>query len=80
MTADEQLSHKARCTVWRAIATGRMRPAPCEACGKRPKKVNGRQRIQTHHHKGYKREFWLDVAWLCPACHWVADERRREES
>ena len=25
--------------------------------------------IQAHHHNGYEREHWLDVVWLCRACH-----------
>ena len=28
--------------------------------------------LEAHHHKGYKRENWLNVRWLCIPCHVAA--------
>lgn len=30
--------------------------------------------IQAHHHRGYSPENHLDIRWLCPACHGVANK------
>lgn len=53
----------ARWAVYRAVRTGMLtRPRHCSKCG-RECKPNG------HHHRGYAKEFWLDVIWLCMECH-----------
>jgi hypothetical protein len=57
--------------VKRAIATGKLiRPETCEDCGAAPG-VNkrGRSLIEAHHYLGYEPEHYLDVIWLCSACH-----------
>jgi predicted HNH restriction endonuclease len=64
---------RARLAVTHAIAAGRIVVGPCSACELEPKKVNGRQRIEAHHHKGYDEEHWLDVVWLCRPCHREVD-------
>ena len=46
------------------------RPKFCSACGKSAK-------AEGHHHKGYEPEHWLDVLWLCAACHRTADQIQR---
>lgn len=66
---------RARKAVGRAIAAGRLVPGPCSSCGLEVLKVNGRQRIQAHHHKGYEAAHALDVTWLCLPCHREADVR-----
>jgi len=39
-----------------------VRPSKCSICG------DG-GRIESHHHKGYAREHWFDVQWVCTRCH-----------
>jgi hypothetical protein len=61
----------ARNAVNHAVTAGTLtRPTTCPECGG---DGNGRV-IEAHHHKGYDREVWLDVAWLCRRCH-VATEQ-----
>lgn len=63
--------HCAREAVHRAIKSGRLiRPETCSRCGRDPGRTrNGKSQIHGHHHRGYAREFWLDVVWLCIQCH-----------
>ena len=61
--------HKARKAVSHALAAGRLTRQPCNRCGLDPKIINGRNRIQGHHHHGYAEAQWLDVEWLCTRCH-----------
>lgn len=64
---------KARDAIRRAIKRGRMvRPLECSKCG-------SGGNIQAHHWKGYAKEFRLDVQWLCPRCHWLADAKAAHE-
>ena len=68
---------KARYYVRNAIRNGRLvRSDNCELCGSLD---NGSYRsyIEAHHHKGYDREHWLDVIWLCTTCH--KKEERNED-
>ncbi len=59
---------KARIAVGHAVRDGRLfRPSSCSNCGKKC-------RPEGHHHKGYARENWLDVVWLCKPCHTQADK------
>lgn len=51
---------RARTAVRDALDSGSLVRGPCafasDAC---------EGRIEAHHHKGYDREHWLDVVWLC---------------
>lgn len=60
----------ARQAVYRALRDGKMtRPTSCPACG-------NTGRIEAHHHNGYDQAHWLDVIWLCSACHAMTDRAR----
>lgn len=53
--------------AYRAVRDGKIiRPSTCQECG-----ASGR--IEGHHHNGYDRAYWLDIAWLCKPCHRKAD-------
>jgi hypothetical protein len=67
---------RARNAVTRAVTAGRLtRPSECERCGSPGKPYrDGRASIQAHHHDYGKP---LDVEWLCPDCHKIADEEVR---
>lgn len=43
----------------------------CEHCGTTERKIQG-------HHWSYEPEHWLDVIWLCPACHGKEHKRLNE--
>lgn len=46
-----------------AIRTGKIaRSMYCQSC-------NSPCRTDAHHHKGYAKEHWLDIIWLCRRCH-----------
>ena len=54
---------RARYAVSDAVKSGKIqRPDKCQSCG-----VSCRP--EAHHHKGYEKEFRLDVLWLCGPCH-----------
>lgn len=58
-----RLRVQARKAVQGAVLAGILvRPASCPECGKTCVP-------HAHHHKGYSREHWLDVVWLCAKCH-----------
>ena len=61
----------ARRSVRNAKKRGELVLEPCEACGTE-------KDIQAHHHKGYAKEHWLDVQWLCRPCHIKADKLLKE--
>jgi hypothetical protein len=46
--------------VTNAVAAGILTRLPCMVCGKK---------AEAHHHKGYTKEHWLDVQWLCRKHH-----------
>src|SRR6266705_3418066 len=47
-----------------AVRYGKItKPESCEKC------LATGCRIEGHHHRGYAKEFWLDVLWLCCPCH-----------
>ncbi len=48
-----------------------VKPTHCENCGKE-------RRLQGHHHKGYSKEYVLDIVWLCVPCHVKADAAMRD--
>lgn len=68
---------RARHAVSSAIRSGNLVRQPCSSCGLTPKKVNGQQRIEAHHHLGYSEEHWLDIVWLCQRCHGQAEASER---
>ena len=59
---------KAQVYLGNAVRDGRIfKPSICSHCGQE-KRIQG-------HHWSYDREHWLDVVWLCAACH--GEEHRR---
>jgi hypothetical protein len=54
----------ATAAVKKAISCGKLIRLPCEVCGD--------AKSQGHHHRGYERQFWLDVKWLCAKHHTAA--------
>lgn len=54
-----------------ALKVGNLiRPKRCEQCREIPfPRLDGRSRLQAHHHKGYAKKYRLDVRWLCAYCH-----------
>jgi hypothetical protein len=56
--------------VHRGIKNGKLQRQPCIICGN----INS----QAHHHKGYAKEHWLDVVWLCKKHHEEEHERLRQ--
>jgi hypothetical protein len=64
LTASERdvIRRNAHGAVAKAIAAGKLaRPDRCEDCRRR--------RTTQAHHESYIREMWLEVEWLCHACH-----------
>lgn len=62
----QQSAHQA---VYKAVKKGILaKPDKCQHDGCE------KTRIDAHHHKGYERQFWLDVQWLCRKHH--AEEER----
>jgi len=58
-----------RVAVQKGLLVG---PAACPRCGAASGSLNGSGRpvkIHAHHYRGYAREHWLDVRWLCSGCH-----------
>jgi hypothetical protein len=51
----------AHAAVEKALRQGLLAPTACQGCGQ----VGG---VEAHHHS-YQPEHWLDVIWLCSACH-----------
>ena len=45
-----------------AIKTGVLVRQPCEVCGTT-------ENVDAHHHKGYEKENWIEVEWLCKIHH-----------
>ena len=61
---------KARHAVRMAIKRGVLaRPEECETCWQRGV-------VQAHHYKGYQKENWLHVQWLCIPCHNHANRKK----
>ena len=64
---------RARNAVARALRTGRlMQSVRCEQCG-----AEG-VRLHAHHHIGYEPEHWLEVRFICTACHGLIHRRGRK--
>lgn len=53
---------QARLAVHRALRKGVLKRQPCTQCG-------STRNVDGHHYRGYEREHWLDVRWLCRKCH-----------
>lgn len=63
-----RLKARARLAIYEAVRDGRvLRSRSCSECLKYCKP-------DAHHHKGYARENWLNVKWLCEKCHAAQDE------
>lgn len=52
---------RARALVNTHLRRGTLERKPCQKCGV--------AKAQAHHYNGYAREHWLDIEWLCVACH-----------
>src|SRR5437870_4357481 len=58
-----KLMRRVNFAVHRTVKSGKLvRPTMCSNCG-----IVGK--IEAHHYKGYAKENWLDVQWLCRRCH-----------
>lgn len=68
-----RLKSRAKTAVLRAIAAGHLVREPCDICGLTPLVVNGKNRIEAHHHRGYERANYLEVRWLCVPHHCQAE-------
>jgi hypothetical protein len=54
--------HRAGSAVADALKSGKIqRQETCAMCGAAP--------TEAHHHRGYEKEHYLDVIWLCRRCH-----------
>ena len=53
---------KARSAINDSIKAGKTVRKPCQVCGTK-------DRVEAHHHRGYEKEFWLHVIWLCKRHH-----------
>jgi len=60
-TPEYRLHHGARDFVRRMVQTGKISKKPCEVCGNPD--------VEAHHYKGYDKENWLDIVWLCTEDH-----------
>lgn len=59
----------ARNCLAKAIREKRMKKQICLACGDKD--------TQAHHYKGYAKENWLEIMWLCRKHHFAEHERLR---
>lgn len=60
--------------VRNALLTGKLKKPPCcerDGCTT--------EYVEAHHHKGYAKEYQLDVVWLCRLHHSVADATLRRQ-
>lgn len=65
--------NKARQAVNHAVDYGTIPRVNTQVCQVNDGTCEGR--MEYHHHKGYKKEFWLDVIPLCKKHHCIADGR-----
>lgn len=71
-----QLKEKARMAILTAVTRGKIiRPKECEKCGETPEyfkdkraKDGKRYPLRADHYKGYEKENWLEVKWICKDC------------
>lgn len=64
----ESDKYKARATAKEAEKSGKLVRQPCEVCGV--------EQVHGHHYKGYEKENWLDIQWLCRKHHLEAHGQR----
>lgn len=65
-TKYDPVKQKARNAVtWSVIRGTTEKADACERCG-------AIEALQAHHHRGYDEVHYLDVIWLCVACHTFA--------
>lgn len=72
------IRRKAGRAVNRAIESGKLARAadvPCARCNH----IGHDRRHEYHHHRGYEKEFWLDVICLCLRCHRKEGWRERKK-
>jgi hypothetical protein len=63
--AAEPEKTRARKAVQNALRRGQLtKPPACQSCER-----TDAPRLIAHHHRGYAREHWLDVEWICDSCH-----------
>jgi hypothetical protein len=55
--------------LWRKL----IKPSACAGCGREGP-------VEAHHFKGYSREYWLTVMWLCRRCHKAAEKLASDAS
>ncbi len=68
--AENPAPFRARMMLRYGVLTGKVKKLKrCQHCRRVPK------RIEAHHHKGYAKEFWYVVTWLCTPCHRAADRQ-----
>ena len=63
MTPRQKIMSKAHYAVVAALRDGKLKPLPCETCGKTG---DGYHRVVAHH-DDYAQP--LNVRWLCGSCH-----------
>jgi len=64
----------AQAAVRDAIKSGDLvRPAVCSVKG-----CTETTKIEAHHHRGYEKENWINVVWLCKRHHWQANDQQRK--
>lgn len=61
---------KARHFVHWKVKQGTIQKTPCEVCGK--------SKVEAHHYKGYARENWLVIKWLCSKHHRDAEKAMKK--
>ena len=76
--AKNPTKQSARRCVEAALSAGLFaKPDRCEDCGREVGMMkDGRKNIHAHHHDHLGAP--LDVQWLCPRCHYRADQQLRE--
>lgn len=74
LESEQNAKWRAYWHVKNALDKGELvRPEVCDNCGKRSRKDEfGRKTIQAHHYKGYAEAHYMDIIWLCTACHHFA--------
>jgi hypothetical protein len=70
MSSTDTIKLDAQAAVIRAVREGVLaRGETCEECGAYPAPRNP---LHAHHHRGYSKDHWLHVVWLCASCHYRA--------
>lgn len=64
-TPNGRVKNRARDAVTYAIKTGKLIKLPCQVCGS--------IKVEAHHYLGYAEEHRLNVIFLCPTHHRLAD-------